>query len=122
VAVTNAVFSGGTFTNLGSFSASGSTMVSGGTHEFAPAGTLNGLGSSLTVSAGALNLNSGEPVNVASFAEERRNVGWNGHADHLRTATWTGGFMDDAGTTAANGGLLINPINGGNVQLRFGER
>jgi hypothetical protein len=35
--------------------------------------------------------------------------------------TWTSGFMDEAGTTVANGGLLLNPVNGGNVQIRFGR-
>jgi hypothetical protein len=121
VAITNLVVSGGTVTNLGSFVVAGSTLVSGGTTEFTPPGTLNGLGSAVTITSGTLNLNSAEPVNVSTFNESGGTLGGTDTVTISGPATWTGGSMDGPRTDVANGGLLINPVNGGNVQMRNGR-
>jgi hypothetical protein len=108
ITVPNVVFSGGTVSVDGAYTASGSSTFSGATVVFNPAATLSDLGPIVTVSAAGVTLNA-QPATLliahlnllggAILGSESLNIGF---------LTWNGGTLGAGGAATVNGPVDIN--------------
>ena len=118
VAAATVTFGGNSTTSLnGSYNAGTQTTITTGTVNFNAAATVTGVGTTLTVSGGTLNLSSGEPINVTTLTQSSGTLGGSDTVTATGPSTWSGGTMagngatPPSGTTIYSGALSISGIN-----------
>src|SRR5262249_42298925 len=81
--------------------------VSGATVTFNPAATLTSLGTTLTITNGTVNFNSGEALSVASYSHSGGTLAGSDNLAITSGGTWSGGTMSGSGTTTVNSGATL---------------
>ena len=102
------LFVSGTVNLSGTYLATSTTTVSGGTVTFNAASTITGIGSPLTISGGTVNFSSGDPIDTTTLNFSGGSLGGTDTITVSGLTTWTGGGMSGAGTTYTDGGLSMS--------------
>jgi uncharacterized repeat protein (TIGR01451 family) len=105
----NCRFSAGTVNLAGVYDITGSTTVSGATANFT--GTVNNIGSPLTVSAGTANFNFSGTLSIATVSLSGGTLSGPSAMNITGLLTWSGGTITGSGMTNANGGMSLSGNN-----------
>ena len=107
VGIAAASFDSGTVHVGGAYAATTSTTV-GGIVNFTSTSTVTSIGSSLAVSTGAANFNSGETIAPATLTMSGGTLAGADTVSVSGLFTWSGGTLAGGGTTNANGGIAMS--------------
>lgn len=104
----NVTFQGGVANVGGRVAATGSTLVSGGDTVFTPSADVTSIGNSLAITAGTLDLSSGENMTVSQFSQSGGTLRGTFDMTVNGLCSLSGGTIAGSGAINANGGILLN--------------
>jgi hypothetical protein len=107
----NVAMTNGTVSVLGSFTASSTTTVGPGSMTFEPSATLVSLGALSVSSLGALDLRSGETVNLPTLTCSGGSISGTDVINVAGTVNWSGGSISGAAAVNANGGMALTSVS-----------
>ncbi len=108
-----------TFATGMTYDLTGGMTVDGGTVNFNAGASVQGIGTTLSLSSGAVNFSDGAAINVVTLNESSGLLTGSDTVTVSGLTTWTGGTMSGSGLTVANGGMTIS--SGGGLELLNGR-
>jgi len=114
------IFAGGAENIHSIYNVSASTLVSGGSANFASDSTLTNLGT-LSITAGILNLSTGKPHSMSTLTQTGGTLTGSDTITITSALDWTGGSMTGTGVTnlAAAGTMTTSAINNLTLDTRI---
>ncbi len=108
-----------TFATGSTYDLTGGMTVDGGTVNFNAGASVQGIGTTLSLSSGAVNFSDGAAINVVTLNESSGLLTGSDTVTVSGLTTWTGGTMSGSGLTVANGGMTLS--SSGGIELLNGR-